>query len=121
MKNKSHAIIKVLAIVGWILSVLLSFYVGMLVQWASSTELEMTKDYAEITVAADEIIDYSAFLNIPEKYKVLEQIDEPIRKTIALYMEANHLKLAEGTHRFCREGGSLDQYLTQDFRFEPIE
>lgn len=80
----------------------------------------MSKDYNEITVGENEIVDYSVFINIPEKYKALEQIEEPIRRTISLYMKANNSKLSEGTHRFNRIGGTLEEYLKKEFKFESI-
>ena len=61
------------------------------------------------------------FVDIPEQYSTLEQIEKPIRKTISLYMQANDLKLSEGTHEFTRINGSLDEYINQEFQFEKIE
>ena len=112
---------RIIVLILWILSIFLSFYVGRCYQWASTTELEMSKDYNEITVGENEIIDYSVFIDIPEKYKALEQIEEPIRKTISLYMKANNLKLSEGIHRFNRIDGTLEEYLEEEFRFETIK
>ena len=78
------------------------------------------KDYNGITVNENEMVDFSVFINIPEKYKALEQIEEPVRKTISLYMKANNLKLSEGTHRFNRIDGTLEEYLKEEFKFESI-
>ena len=61
------------------------------------------------------------WLGVPEKYDALEQIDEPIRKTISLYMQANNLKLTGGTHEFTRINGNLDEYLNEEFQFEKID
>lgn len=36
-------------------------------------------------------------------------------------MQANDLKLTEGTHSFDRIDGSLDEYLNEQFEFEPIK
>ena len=48
----------------------------MLYHWASTTELEMSKDYNEIIVEENEVADYAIFIEIPEKYGALKQIDE---------------------------------------------
>ena len=69
-------VVRIIVLILWILSIFLSFYVGRCYQWASTTELEMSKDYNEITVGENEIMDYSVFIDIPEKYKALEQIEE---------------------------------------------
>ena len=108
-------------IVVWIVTVALSFYIGMLYHWALTTELEMSKDYNEIMVEEHEIADYTIFIEIPEKYGALKQIDEPTRKTISLYMQANNLKLSVGTHRFNRVDGTLEEYLNEEFKFETIK
>ncbi len=110
-----------LTIVIWIATLVISFFVGMTYHWASTTEIKTDKDYSQITVDKNEVVDYSAFIDIPEKYKALVQIEEPIRKTISLYMQANDLKLSEGTHEFTRIDGSLDEYINQEFQFEKIE
>ena len=110
-----------LTIVLWIATLVISFYVGMLFHWASTTEIKMTKDYSQIVVEENDIADYSVFIDMPEKYGALEQIEESIRKTISLYMQANKLKLSEGTHEFTRNGGSLDEYINEEFQFEKIE
>lgn len=93
----------------------------MLYQWASTTEVKIDKCYNEIVIEQNELADYTVFIEIPEKHKALEQIEEPIRKTISLYMEANNLKLSPGTHRFNRINGTLEEYLNEEFRFEQIE
>lgn len=36
-------------------------------------------------------------------------------------MQANDLKLSEGTHHFDRIDGTLDEYLNEQFKFEPIK
>ncbi len=104
----------------WISTVVISFFIGMTYHWASTTEIKTDKDYSQITVDENEIVDYSVFIDIPEKYKALEQIEEPIRKTISLYMQSNNLKLSEGTHEFTRINGNLDEYINKEFRFEEI-
>lgn len=109
-----------LTIVIWLATIVISFFIGMIYHWTSTTEIEMSKDFSEITVGENEIVDYTVFVEIPSKYSALEQIDEPIRKTISLYMHANDLKLKEGTHRFNRKNGTLDDYLNEEFAFEPI-
>lgn len=120
-QNNKNTVIRIVSIIGWIASVILAFYAGMLFHWTTTAELDLSKNYSEITVAENEIVDYSAFVSISEKYGALGQIDESIRKTIALYMQANDLKLAEGTHRFDRVNGTLEKYLTEEFKFEPID
>lgn len=114
-------IIRISIAVIWLVTVVLSFYVGMAYHWASTTEIEMSKDYNEIVVEENEIADYTVFINIPGKYGVLKQIEEPIRKTISLYMQANNLKLSAGTHRFNRLDGTLEEYLNEEFKFEVIK
>ncbi|MBR4892948.1 MAG: hypothetical protein IKZ35_03075 [Clostridia bacterium] len=113
-------IIRISIAVVWLVTVVLSFYVGMAYHWASTTKIEMSKDYNEIVVEENEIADYTVFIDIPEKYGALKQIEEPIRKTISLYMQANNLKLSVGTHRFDRIDGTLEEYLNEEFRFETI-
>ena len=110
-----------LTIVIWITTLVISFFVGMLFQWASTTEIKTDKDYSQIVVEKNDIADYSIFIDVPEKYSELVQIEEPIRKTISLYMQANNFKLSEGTHEFTRIDGSLDEYINQEFQFEKIE
>lgn len=114
-------IIRISIAVVWLVTVALSFYIGMAYHWASTTEIKMSKDYNEIVVEENEIADYTVFIDIPEKYRALKQIEEPIRKTISLYMQANNLKLSEGTHRFDRMDGTLDKYLNEQFKFESIK
>ena len=96
-------------------------FVGMLFQWASTTEIKTDKDYSQIVVEKNDIADYSIFIDIPEKYSALEHIEEPIRKTISLYMQANNLKLSTGTHEFTRINGNLEEYINEEFQFEEIE
>jgi len=110
-----------LTIAIWIATLVISFFVGMLFQWASTTEIKTDKDYSQIVVEKNDIADYSIFIDIPEKYSALEQIEEPIRKTISLYMQANNLKLSTGTHEFTRINGSLDEYINEEFQFEEID
>lgn len=110
-----------LTIVLWVTTLVISFFVGMTYQWASTTEIKTTKDYSQIVVEENDISDYRIFIDIPEKYSALEQIEEPFRKTISLYMQANNLKLSKGTHKFTRINGSLDEYINQEFQFEKIE
>ena len=113
-------IIRISIAVVWLVTVVLSFYVGMAYHWSSTTEIEMSKDYNEIVVEENEIADYTVFIDIPEKYGALKQIEEPIRKTISLYMQVNNLKLSVGTHRFNRIDGTLEEYLNEEFRFDTI-
>ena len=110
-----------LTIIIWIATLAISFYVGMLFEWASTTEIKTTKDYSQIVVEENDIADYSIFVDIPEKYGALEQIEEPIRKTISLYMQANNLKLSTGTHEFTRFDGKLEEYINEEFHFEEID
>ena len=117
MKKVSKVIIGIL----WIVTIVLSFYVGMTYHWASTTELDFSKDFNDIVVEKNDMADYTVFIEIPEKYGALKQIPEPIRKTISLYMQANDLKLSEGTHHFDRIDGTLDEYLNEQFKFEPIK
>ena len=102
-------------------ALVISFFAGMSYQWMSTAEIETEKSYSKIVVEENDIADYRVFTDIPEKFSNLEQIEEPIRKTISLYMQANNLKLAEGTQRFKRINGSLDEYINKEFKFESIE
>lgn len=110
-----------LTIAIWIATLVISFYIGALFQWASTTEIKTTKDYSQIFVEENDVADYKIFIDIPEKYGALEQIEEPIRKTISLYMQANNLKLSVGEHEFTRINGSLDEYINEEFQFEEIK
>ncbi|MDY3303742.1 MAG: hypothetical protein SOW78_05630 [Clostridia bacterium] len=110
-----------LTIVLWIATLVISFFVGMAYDWALNTEIKTTKDYSQIVIEENNVADYKIFVDIPEQYSTLEQIEEPIRKTISLYMQANSLKLAEGIHKFTRINGSLDEYINEEFQFEKIE
>lgn len=114
-------IIRIIIAIVWLVTIILSFYIGMVYHWATTTELEMSKDYNEIIVEENEVADYTIFIEIPEKYGALKQIDEPTRKTISLYMQANNLKLSVGTHRFNRVDGTLEEYLNEEFKFETIK
>ena len=93
----------------------------MTYHWASTTEIKTTKDYSQIVVEENDVADYKIFIDVPEKYDALEQIEEPIRKTISLYMQANNLKLSVGEHEFTRINGSLDEYINEEFQFEEIK
>ena len=117
MKKVSKVIIGIL----WIVTIVLSFYVGMTYHWASTTEMDFSKDFNDIVVEENDMADYTVFIQIPEKYGELKQIPEPIRKTISLYMQANDLKLSEGTHHFDRIDGTLYEYLNEQFKFEAIK
>ena len=110
-----------LTIAIWIATLVISFYIGVLFQWASTTEIKTTKDYSQIFVEENDVADYKIFIDIPEKYGALEQIDEPIRKTISLYMQSNNLKLSAGEQKFTRFDGSLDEYINEEFKFEEID
>ena len=105
----------------WIATMVISFFVGMGYHWFSTAEIKTSKDYSQITVEENDMADYKVFVDIPEKYMALVQIEEPIRKTISLYMQANDLKLAAGTHEFNRINGSLDEYLNEEFEFVKIK
>ena len=117
MKKVSKVIIGIL----WIMTTVISFCVGMTYHWASTTEVDFSKDFNELIVEEDDMADYTVFIEIPEKYSALKQIPEPIRKTISLYMQANDLKLSEGIHHFDRIDGTLDEYLNKQFKFETIK
>ena len=78
MKKVSKVIIGIL----WIVTIVLSFYVGMTYHWASTTEMDFSKDFNDIVVEENDMADYTVFIEIPEKYGALKQIPEPIRKTI---------------------------------------
>ena len=110
---------RILYILGILFALIISFYLGMIYNWLTTTEINFEKDYGEIIVKEGEIVDKTMFLEPRGEYKALEQIDESLRKTIALYMEANNLKLCSGKHRFNRINGTLDEYL-HDFKFEKI-
>ncbi len=114
-------IVRIVILILWILSIFFSFYVGRCYEWASTTVVHDTKCFNEILVEKNEIADYNVFTEIPEKYGALEQIPESIRKTISLYMQANNLKLKEGIHSFDRLYGTLDDYINEQFVFEPIK
>lgn len=118
MKFKKFGVISIVVL--WIVTLIISFFVGMTYHWASTTEIKTTKDYSQIVVKENDIADYSIFIDIPEQYEALKQIEEPIRKTISLYMQSNNLKLSEGTHEFTRINGKLDEYINEEFRFEEI-
>ena len=92
MKFKKFGVISIVVL--WIVTLIISFFVGMTYHWASTTEIKTTKDYSQIVVKENDIADYSIFIDIPEQYEALKQIEEPIRKTISLYMQSNNLKLA---------------------------
>ena len=104
----------------WLVTIVVSFFIGMGYQWASTTEIKTAKDYSQIVVDENDFADYKIFVDVPEKYSALKQIEEPIRNTISLYMQANNLKLSEGTHEFSRINGSLDEYINKEFQFEKI-
>ena len=110
-----------LTIAIWIVTLAISFFIAMLFQWTSTTEIKTTKDYSQIVVEENDMADYKIFVDIPEKYGALEQIEEPIRKTISLYMQANNLKLSAGIHEFSRTNGKLDEYINEEFQFEKIK
>ena len=118
MKFKKLGVISIIIL--WIVTLIISFFIGMTYHWASTAEIKMTKDYGQIVVDENDIADYKIFTVVPEKYSALEQIEYPIRKTISLYMQANNLRLSTGTQEFTRINGSLDDYINKEFRFEEI-
>ena len=47
-----------LTIIIWIATLVISFYIGMLYEWASTTEIKTMKDYSQIVVEENDIADY---------------------------------------------------------------
>ena len=89
----------------------------------STTKARGTKDYAEMHVDEDDVIDHVAMLVPPAKYAQLLQIDYEIRKQVADYMEENHLKLKSGKQVFVRLHPSFEELVDNGedgFQFEPI-
>ena len=69
-------IIRVIIAIVWLVTIILSFYIGMVYHWATTTELEMSKDYNEITVCTE--------TKFKAKFKIFE-----IFETAKNYIEEN--------------------------------
>lgn len=89
----------------------------------NTTKARGTKDYAELYVDEDDMIDHAAMLVPPAKYDQLLQIDFEMRKQVAEYMAENHLKLKSGKQVFVRLHPSFEELVDNEedgFQFEPI-
>ena len=84
MKLKKLGVISIIIL--WVVTIVISFFIGMIYHWASTIEIKMTKDYGQIIVDENDFADYKIFTVVPEKYSALEQIEYPIREAISLYM-----------------------------------
>jgi hypothetical protein len=74
-------------------------YVGMIIYWVETTEVEMlSKTHFDFFVKEGQIVDYKDFINPHDETSALDQIDKGIRLQIANYMRENNLKLKEGNH-----------------------
>ena len=107
----------------------IAVYIGMLILWANTTEVEMiSKTHFDFVVKEGQVVDYNAFIAPRGETSSLDHINESIRLQIADYMRENNLKLQEGHHyvrkRSGRNGnediGTLDEHLKY-FKFEEIE
>ena len=96
--------------------VLRCFYV----LYKTPVRVRQTKDYNSIYVDNTEIsADYRVFIDIPEKYGALEQIDPVVRQKIADYMKENNLMLSDGEQEFyMMPDGEFDE-LIGNFKFSP--
>ena len=96
---------------------------GVILYQFSHTKVRMTKDFAEMIVDDEDMIDHVAMIVPPAKYDQLMQIDYGMRKQVADYMAENHLKLKSGKQTFVRINPSFDELVDNGeygFQFEPI-
>lgn len=96
---------------------------SVLLYQLSKVKVRMTKDFAEMYIDEDDIVDDELMISPPEKYSQLLQIDLEMRKQVADYMAENHLKLKGGKQTFIRLHPSFDELVDNGedgFRFEPI-
>lgn len=96
---------------------------GVLLYQLSQTKVRMTKDFAEMIVDDEDMIDHAAMIFPSAKYDQLLQIDYEMRKQVAGYMAENHLKLKSGKQVFIRINPSFEELVDNGengFQFEPI-
>ncbi|MBQ3021766.1 MAG: hypothetical protein IJD91_00375, partial [Clostridia bacterium] len=74
MKLKKLGVISIIIL--WIVTLIISFFIGMTYHWASTTEIKTSKDYSRIVVEENDVADYKIFLEVPKEYSTLEQIEE---------------------------------------------
>ncbi|MEI3163411.1 MAG: hypothetical protein V8S74_08505 [Lachnospirales bacterium] len=86
----------------------------------STIEIRQTKDYAEIYVDENDILDGNVMVYPPEKYAPLLQIDINMRKMVAEYMRKNSYKLKRGKQEFIRNNPSFKELIEDGFQFEKI-
>ena len=79
------------------------------------------KDYESIFVDEEDIIDYNAMLQPPQKYSKLLHIDESTRKMVAEYMRMNNYKLSPGKQEFIKNNPTFKELVISGFKFETIE
>ena len=65
--------------------------------------------------------DYTIFIDVPEEYSALEQIDITLRNQISEYMKENNLILSNGEQTFCRRSFADFDELIDDFNFTKIQ
>ena len=97
-----------------IVGVVISFY------QLGNMQIRQTKDYAEMIVDENDILDFEAFLSPPEKYPQLLQIDLNMRKRVAEYMQKNNYKLKSGKQKFVRNNPNFDELVNNGFLFERL-
>lgn len=111
----------------WLKIVLVAFLALMLllfftfIYWFSTAEVKFASSYYEIEVSENDIVDYEVFLNPSGKFRILDNIDEPIRKEIAEYMKKRNLKLSPGVQEFNWVSGTFKSLVREDFKFEKID
>ena len=106
----------------------IAVYVGMIIHWANTTEVEMlSQTHFKFVVEEGQVVDYNDFINPQGKTSALDHIDESIRLQIADYMRENNLKLKEGQHYVRKrvtsnseDIGTLEEHLKY-FEFEKIK
>lgn len=84
-------------------------------------QVRQTKDYAQMYVDENDILDSEAVISPPEKYSQLLQIDLDMRKKVAEYMKKNNYKLKSGKQEFVRNNPSFKELIEDGFLFEVLD
>lgn len=79
------------------------------------------RDYLQINIDENDIVDSKAMLNPPEKYSQLLKIDIETRKLVSEYMQMNNYKLKPGKQEFIKNNPTFKELISDGFKFSKIE
>lgn len=104
-----------------VLVIVSSVLLGVFFHQLNQITVRPTKAYAIMYVSGDDVIDYKAMMDPPEKYSQLMQINEEMREKVAEYMKCHNYKLKGGKQEFVRIHPSYEELIEHGFIFEKIE